>query len=207
MRAHEIIFRPLCAALLAACASALIACGSSGGSASTSPASAGQSSGFDGAALPAGARPHEFTLTDLTGRRVSLSSYRGRVTILAFLYSTCGPTCVVIAQQIRGALDELPRAVPVLFVSADPHADTPASVRRFLRSVSLTGRVSYLSGSQAALEPVWHAYGITPATSGRAAFDRSASVLPLDRSGAERVLFQLEQLTPEAISHDVRKLL
>ena len=34
--------------------------------------------------------------------------YRGQVTILAFLYSTCGATCVLIAQQIRGALDELP---------------------------------------------------------------------------------------------------
>ena len=29
----------------------------------------------------------------------------------------------------------------------------------------------------------------------------------LDRSGRERVIFQLEQLTPEALSHDVRKLL
>jgi hypothetical protein len=29
----------------------------------------------------------------------------------------------------------------------------------------------------------------------------------LDRSGRERVIYQLEQLTPEALSHDVRKLL
>ena len=52
--------------------------------------------------------------------------------MLAFLYSTCGATCVLIAQQIRGALDELPRPVPVLIVSADPRADTPARVKRFL---------------------------------------------------------------------------
>ena len=63
-------------------------------------------SGFDGAALPA-IVAHDFTLTDQYGHLVSLSDYRGQVVVLAFLYSTCGPTCIVIAQQIRGALDEL----------------------------------------------------------------------------------------------------
>jgi len=167
---------------------------------------ASSTSGFDGAALPASTPPHDFTLADQAGRPVSLSRYRGEVTILAFLYSTCGPTCIVIADQIRGALDELPRPVPVLFVSADPAADTPARVSRFLAQVSLTGRVRYLSGSQAALRPIWRAYGVVPATSGRTAFDRSAAVLLLDRSGRERVIFGLEQLTPEGLAHDVRKL-
>ena len=51
----------------------------------------------------------------------------------------------MIAQQIRGALDELRRPVPVLLISADPAADTPARVRRFLPRVSLSGRVRYLT--------------------------------------------------------------
>jgi protein SCO1 len=181
-----------------------------GGSSRRSPpagssSSATASSGFDGAALPASARPHDFTLADQSGRSVSLSRYRGQVTIIAFLYSTCGP-CILIAQQIRGALDELPHPVPVLFVSADPVADTPTRVNRFLGQVSLAGRARYLTGSLAALKPIWRAYGAVPATSGRAAFERSASVLLLDRSGRERVIFELEQLTPEGLAHDVRKL-
>ena len=48
--------------------------------------------------------------------------------------------------------------------------------------------------------------GIVPATAGRAAFDRSASVFLLDRTGRQRVLFQLEELTPETLAHDIRKL-
>lgn len=176
---------------------------SSPSSAQLTPASG---SGFDGAALPATGPARDFTLTDQSGRAVSLGSYRGQVTVLAFLYSTCGPTCQLIAQQVRGALDELPRPVPVLFVSADPAADTPARVSRFLARVSLTGRVRYLTGSRAALQPIWRAYGIVPATSGRAAFERSAAVLLLDRSGRERVIFQLEQLTPEGLAHDIAKL-
>jgi protein SCO1/2 len=175
-----------------------------GSSAGPGPASA---SGFAGAALPGSVGRHDFTLADQAGRSVSLGAYRGQVTILAFPYSTCGPTCILIAQQIRGALDELPQPVPVLFVSADPAADTPARVSRFLAQVSLSGRVRYLTGALGALQPVWRAYGVVPASSGRAAFDRSASVLLLDRSGRERVVFQTEQLTPEGLAHDVGRLL
>jgi protein SCO1 len=198
-------------------ASVAAGCGSSDSGAVTSAsapspsAQAPGASGFDGAALPASVpAPEDFSLSALAGPTdapVSLSSYRGRVVIVAFVYSTCGATCVVIAQQIRGALDELPADVPVLLISADPRSDTPARVRRFLAQTSLSGRVSYLGGTPAQLRPVWRSFRIVPASAGRAAFDRSASVYVLDRNGRERVLFQLEQLTPEGLSHDVRKLL
>jgi len=197
-------------ALAAALAVALL--GSDGGrprstgAASTAPTE----SGFDGAALPAGAPAPSFTLSDQSGRSVSLGDYRGRVVVLTFLYSTCGATCVVIAQQIRGALGELEeehaRAPAVLIVSADPAADTPARVRRFLAEVSLTGQVQYLTGSLAQLRPVWRAYRVRPASDGRAVFDEYASVLLVDARGAERVLFQSEELTPEGLSHDIAKL-
>src|ERR1700694_2959893 len=75
---------------------------------------ASQGSGFDGAALPAGVTAPGFTLTDQLGRPASLADYPGAVTEIAFLYSTCGAGCTVIAQQIRGALARLPRPVPVL---------------------------------------------------------------------------------------------
>jgi protein SCO1/2 len=181
----------------------------SSGSSSSPPSSAvvsSASSAFEGAALPVGAPVPGFTLRDLDGTRVSLASYRGRPVIVAFLYSTCGPTCIVIAQQIRGALDELHPAAPVLLISAEPRADTPAHVTRFLARVSLSGRVRYLSGSLAQLRPIWRAFNIVPAAAGRAASDRSASVFLLDRDGRRRVVYQLEQLTPEALSHDVRRL-
>jgi protein SCO1 len=170
--------------------------------------STSSSSGFDGAALPASGSVHDFTLADITdgGRAVSLSRYRGQVVILAFLYSTCGDTCIVIAQQVRGALDELSHPVPVLVLSADPVADTHARVSSFLAQVSLTGRARWLTGPLARMQSVWRAYGVVPASAGRAAFDNSASVFLLDRSGHERVLFQSEQLTPEGLAHDIRKL-
>ncbi len=137
---------------------------------------------------------------------MSLHEYRGRVTILTFLYSTCRSACIVIAQQIRGALDELGPGVAALTVSVDPAADTPAHVRAFLERVSLNGRLEYLSGSLAQLEPLWRAYRVLPAGAGESAYAASAPVLLLDRDGLERVLYGLEELTPESLVHDVRRL-
>jgi protein SCO1 len=128
------------------------------------------------------------------------------VAILTFLYSSCRRACVVIAQQIRGALDELGPGVAALAVSVDPAADTPARVRAFVERVSLSGRLEYLTGSRAQLEPIWRAYGVVPASAGEAAYASAAPVLLLDRDGRGRVLFQLEQLTPESLAHDVRRL-
>jgi protein SCO1 len=180
------------------------------GSPSSRAASSGSETGFDGAALPANTIAPDFTLTDQSGHAVSLSDYRGRVVVLTFLYSTCDATCIVIAQQIRGALDELSdehaRPPAVLIVSADPAADTRASVARFLSQVSLTGRVQYLTGPLSHLRAIWHAYHVKPASSGRAAFDDYASVLLVDGEGHERVLFESEELTPESLAHDIRML-
>ena len=200
----------LAGTLVAAIAIVAILVSSSGNSGSgpgSRTSTAGTESGFDGAALPAGVNAEDFTLTDQNGRRVSLSDYRGQVVVVAFLYSTCGATCIVIAQQIRGALDDLDerRARPpaVLIVSADPAADTRAHVARFLSEVSLSGRVRYLTGPPPRLRAIWRSYDVTPASAGTAAFDRVASVLLIDAGGEKRVLFESEQLTPETLSHDI----
>jgi len=198
-----------------ALAAAVSGCG--GGNANPSSSSSSQSassleneSGFDGAALPGTVLAPDFTLRDQSGRSVSLREYRGRVVVLTFLYSTCGDTCTLFAQQIRGALEELeeehaPRPA-VLIVSADPAADTPAHVARFLAAASLTGRAEYLTGSLRQLQPIWRAYHVHAASAGRATFDEYASVLLIDGRGRERVLFQSEDLTLEGIRHDIAKL-
>jgi cytochrome oxidase Cu insertion factor (SCO1/SenC/PrrC family) len=162
-------------------------------------------SGFDGAALPANVRAHEFTLTDQSGRRTTLARYRGQVVVLAFLDSSCS-ACVVIAQQIRGALDELARPPAVLIMSIDPSADTPARVSRFLSQVSLSGRVHYLTAPASELRALLRSYGAAPASSARTIPDGAAAVFLIDARGFERVVFGLEQLTPESLAHDIRRL-
>ncbi len=187
--------------------------GAAGAAAEASTVAGPSATGFYGVLLPTSSHPREFTLTDQHGRRVSLRDFRGRVAILAFLYTTSRTTAPLIAQQIRGALDELePQArsggqpVPALAVSVDAAADTPARVRAFLQKNSLTGRLEYLTGTPAQLRAVWHAYAVVPASAGALAYERSAFVVLIDRRGAQRVEFPLEELTPEALAHDIRRL-
>lgn len=207
-KAAALAVAALALAALAGCATG----GSSGsGTAGSGAATSGgpSTTGFDGALLPGNLRPYEFTLTDQDGRRVSLRALRGRVVVLAFLYTASKTTAPLIAQQIRGALDELEghtAGVTALAVSVDPAADTPARVRAFLRASSLTGRLAYLTGTLAQLRPVWRGYHVVPAAAGTRAYEAGAFVVVLDRAGAARVEFPLEELTPEALAHDVRKL-
>lgn len=172
----------------------------------STPSGSSSQTGFDGAALPSGIQAPAFALTDQHGRRVTLGEYRGQVVILTFLAATTSGASPLIAQQIRGALDDLGRPTPALAISANPAADTPVRVRNLLAQASLSDRMEYLTGTPARLRAVWRAYRVAPMSAGQAAFDRAASVLLIDPRGRERVLFGLEQLTPEGLAHDVQRL-
>ncbi len=162
--------------------------------------------GFAGAALPTGIQAPAFVLRDQHGRRVALGAYRGQVVILTFLAATPSGASPLIAQQIRGALDDLARPVPAIAISADPAGDRPGRVRRFLAEAALSGRMEYLGGTLAQLHPIWRAYRALPLSAGSARFDAAAMVLLIDARGRERVLFGVEELTPEGLAHDVRRL-
>ena len=167
--------------------------------------SADASSGLEGGLIDMPAR--NFSLVDQDGHRASLSEYRGQVVILTFMYSTCQNTCPVEAQQIRAALDELGQPIPTLAVSVDPSQDTPINAKRFLFKESLTGRMRFLLGTRAELAPIWKAYGIAPETGTNLKnSDHSAYVMLVDRRGQLRDGFPDSELTPEALSHDIRVL-
>ena len=158
--------------------------------------------GFVGALRPA-IPPKDFVLRDQDGKRVALSDFRGQVTVLTFLYSTCQDTCPVTATTIRGALDDLGHDVPALAVSVDPANDTPASAQRFLAQRRLTGRRRFLLGHRPTLARVWRDYGIRPQGDG---FDHTAYVLLVDRAGRQRLGFPVSELTSEGLVHDIRRL-
>jgi protein SCO1/2 len=176
------------------------------------PASRGQgltlTDGFAGAQLPPDIKPADFSLKDQDGKAVRLSDYAGRVVILTFLYSTCQDTCPLIAQQVRGALDQLGGSgVPAVAVSVDPTDDTPLNAQRFLFKQSVVGRMSFLLGTRGQLRPIWRAFGIRPQSAGASTrSDHSVDTVLLDKAGRPTVGYQADELTPEALAHDVRKL-
>jgi protein SCO1 len=160
--------------------------------------------GFAGALSPADIPVREFHLRDQDGKPASLRQYRGKVVVLTFMYSTCQDTCPITAQTIRGALDQVGHDVPVLAVSVDPANDTPDTAERFLVKQSMSaGRMRFLLGTRAQLQPVWKAYGIQPQGKG---FEHTAYVAVLDKTGRQRVAFTIDHLTDRDLAHDIRRL-
>jgi len=177
-------------AALAVIASGLPGCGSE----ATSSAPAVR---FQGALLPPGVRAPQFGLRDQDGRPLRSTSLGGHVTVVALVHTHC-LQCEVLAQQLKGALDDLRTPVPTVAISTEPATDTRASARRFLARVGLGGRMRFLLGSPHALAAVWRGFSIRP--------HQEPLVVIVDARGIQRVAFPVSQATPERIAHDLRAL-
>jgi protein SCO1/2 len=194
--AYALLTLTLCA-VAAVIGVAIAARGDGGSSVTVGPA------GWAGFVRPPGATAPDFRLRDQDGRLATMAAYRGRPVAVTFVYSHCEDSCPALVDQVRGALDETGADVPLLAVSVDPAGDTRASARRFLNERRMTGRARFLLGDERALAPVWKGYGVAPQ---RGELDHSATVVLVDAQGRQRVGFPHDQLTPEALAHDIRRL-
>jgi len=176
----------------------LLASRSSDGAAAQVPAN-----GWAGAIRPPGSGLPPFRLTDQDGRTVTEESVRGRPAVFAFIYSHCQDTCPSEVQTIRGALDEYGHDLPVYGVSVDPANDTPRSAQAFLLEQKMKGRMEFLLGSRAQLEPLWRSFGIAPQARGR---EHSAYVVLVDPSLRQRVGFPFAHLTQAGLAHDLARI-
>jgi len=158
--------------------------------------------GWQGSLRPPGTKLPDFTLTNQDGEPVTAASLRGRPLVVAFIYSTCRDTCPAQVQSIRGALDDLGHDVRVIGVSVDPANDTPDLAKSFLLKQAMRGRMDFLLGTRAQLEPVWKAFGIAPQTKGR---DHSSYTVIVDGQGRQRISFPADQLTPRGLASDLAK--
>ena len=121
----------------------------------------------------------------------------------------CQDTCPLVAQQIRGALDDLSggrarRRCAALALSVDPANDTPDQAQAFLLERRVRGYLDFLLGHAARAAAGVARVRLRPA-------DRRAGAQLLrgaDRQrGRQRVGFPVNYLTPEALAHDLELLL
>jgi len=110
---------PLFVALVAALTAS--ACGGGSGHShehgtSSSFTVTGGSGGFAGGELSPPQPTPDFTLTDQSGRKVSMSDQRGKLVLVTFLYTNCPDVCPLITQNLNQALQML--AAP--FLPSDP---------------------------------------------------------------------------------------
>ena len=166
----------------------------------SAPESEAPRTGWAGALRPPGANVPAFSLRDQDGKVVTPPR---EPAVYTFVYSTCEDTCPAMVQQIRGALDDLGRDVPVIGISVDPANDPPARARAFLLEQSMTGRMRYVLGTREDLEPVWRGFGVQPQED---ALDHSAHVVIADAQGRQRIGFPFGALTSDGLRADLDRL-
>jgi protein SCO1/2 len=164
---------------------------------------------FEGTPIPAGAPAQDFALRDQDGHRIRLSDQRGRMVLVAFLYTQCTDICPVIAKQLDSAVRSLgPQAssVQILAVSVDPVGDTPAQVRRYVQRLRLGPQFHFLVGTKGELAPIWQGYNVAAEGRPSGKVLHAAPVFLIDRSGRARLFYAPPQ-PPGAFAHDLHELL
>ena len=153
----------------------------------------------------------DLTLTDgRTGASLALSSLRGSVLALTFLYTRCPDTCPLVAEQFRATQNELGAdadRVRFVGVSVDPDGDTPAAVQDFSAKHRLDRNWHYLIGPRAALAAVWKSWFVaTIPDPSSGLVGHTDAIFLIDARGRARELLRANDLGA-SLTKDLRILL
>ena len=129
-----------------------------------------------------------FLLRDQSAKLVGPQQDKGHWTVIAFLYTHCPDVCPLIANNL-GAAQRQDANLRVIAVSVDPKGDTPAAVKHFLAVHNLGPRFRYVTGSRAALAPVWAKYHVAATPGPQGTVSHSTFQILVDPQGKERVYF------------------
>ena len=132
-----------------------------------------------------------FTLTDQFGKRVSLSSLRGKVVVLAFNDPKCTTICPLTTTallQAKRLLGPAGSQVELLGIGANPEATQVKWVRDYSRVHGMLHKWRFLTGSLPELKRVWRAYGIDAAVES-GMVDHTPATFVIAPNGREHRLF------------------
>lgn len=117
--------------------------------------------------VPVGAPIPDFELIDQSGTPLRLSSLKGKVVAVTFIYTRCPlpDYCPRMMTNLRAVqerfAERMHRDLALLVVSFDPKYDTPELLREYAASYRATGSGwHFLTGDPRRIETVCNAFGI-----------------------------------------------
>src|ERR1700761_5265027 len=189
---------------LACCSSAAPkATGSSAVSAAS--AAAEENAGLDLGTSLGGKQAPDFTLTNQFGEQMSLSQFKGRVTVLSFEDPECTDICplttqpMVLAKELLGSAG---KTVQLLGVDANPTAVKTADVLDYSRAHGLTNQWDYLTGSVPELKAVWKDYNIAVQVA-NGDIDHTPALYVIDAQGKLRTVY-LTQMAYSSVTQSAQ---
>jgi protein SCO1/2 len=163
--------------------------------------------------VPVGSSLPDFELTDQANRRVSLSSLKGKVVAVTFVYTRCPlpDYCPRMVHNFRAIRDrfatQMNRDLVLLTISFDPKFDTPETLARYAASERADGPGwHFLTGDPAAIERVCNAFGIQYwAEEGMITHSLQTAVI--DREGRLAATVEGKEFTPKQLGDLVAAVL
>ena len=135
-----------------------------------------------------------FTLTDQFGKKVSLSSFRGKVVVVSFNDPLCTTICPLTTTALLEAKKLLGPAaadVQLLGVGANPEATQVKWVRAYSQAHGMMRKWRFLTGSLPQMKRVWSSYGILAAAV-QGTIDHTPATYIIDPQGRETRLFMTQ---------------
>lgn len=160
------------------------------------------------------ARAPDFVMRDPSGEQVNLSNYRGKVVLLAFVFTTCPGVCPLISQQMAFLQGQLKREglfgskTVMLSVTVDPKTDTAEVLRAYAKTFGADpAGWRFLREDPPKLDPVLKAYDEWTKLLPKGEIDHPARVYLIDQAGNMREIYSLAFFNEQQTLLDMKALL
>lgn len=123
----------------------------------TSPGRFDEKSALEFSQKAIGRTLSDFPLTDVQGRRINLSDFRGKPVVLSLIYTSCYHICPTTTRHLSKVVDKAREALgdsfTVVTVGFDTFNDTPEAMRSYGRKQGVDSATwKLLSGDQATVQ-------------------------------------------------------
>ena len=155
----------------------------------------------------------DFTLYDTSGKRTRLSDYRGRVVVVAFIFTSCPGVCPLISKQMSALQTGLKNEnlfggkAGMLSITVDPETDTPEVLTKYAAGYGADSRGwKFLYDEPAKMKPVYNAYDEWTSRTGAEPLDHPARVYLVDANGNIREIYSLAFFNEKQVLLDIKAL-
>ena len=149
----------------------------------------------------------DLRLVNQFGQRMSLSQFRGKVVVLAFVDSECTTICPLTTASMVGAKQLLGAAgshVQLLGVDANPQATSVPDVMAYSRAHGMVNQWDFLTGTLPQLRAAWQGFHIAVQVE-RGMIDHTPALYVIDQRGRERTVY-LTQMNYASITQAAQVL-
>jgi len=154
----------------------------------------------------------DFSLTDQSNKIFKFHSFKGRVLLVDFAYTTCPDVCPLMTAAMRSVQDELTPAerklVHLIMVTTDPEIDSPAVLASYAKRYHVDlSNWSFLTGDEPSLAQVWKNFGVGVKKIARGLVDHTPLTAIIDQNGVMRFGYYGTAPDSKMVLRDMRRLL